>query len=164
MHVSYILIGLAVVCRGDNATCAGVTCGANGQAQVQESQCGCVCYSGFSGDSCETNLCANVTCGVNGQAQVQESQCGCVCNSGYSGDSCEASNGDTENEGNVPDTCNGDFSCLISDPAKETSVTAEPVKVTVNDILTWLCLVLVLILFFLHFRKTGDEDDDGYYY
>merc|ERR1711892_766568 len=56
----------------------------------------------------------------------------------------------------------GDF--VYNNKSTSTKPESEPYEITVNDMVTGLCLILILFLIFHHFRNETDGDDDGHYY
>merc|ERR1712106_137670 len=56
----------------------------------------------------------------------------------------------------------GDF--VYNNKSTSTKPKSEPYEITVNDMVTGLCLILILFLIFHHFRNETDGDDDGHYY
>merc|ERR1711892_1124663 len=69
---------------------------------------------------------------------------------------------DEDDDNSENNGVDGDF--VYNNKSTSTKPESEPYEITVNDMVTGLCLILILFLIFHHFRNETDGDDDGHYY
>jgi hypothetical protein len=76
-------------CAGGTVTaCSSKPCGAHGKCQSTFGRWSCICDSGWSGKTCNSNPCFPSPCGGHGRCSVSYGRAKCYCTSGWTGSTC----------------------------------------------------------------------------